>query len=89
MSEHDEKAFQSLISLGEAAIETGGSKNLKKWFQEMKDAQAEEIGQCSYCEKRMNVALYKINIAAAISSDLVLPCPACATHHTNLRRLEV
>lgn len=67
----------ALLSIGETVVETSGSKNLKRWFQEMKEGLVEEIGQCSYCEKRMNVAMYKIKIAAATSEDLVLPCPAC------------
>ena len=88
LSDADEKAFTTLLSIGEDKIEELGSKNLKKWFTEMKLEQAEEVGQCSYCEARINIPLYKVKIAAIVSEDAIIPCPKCVGHHRNLREFE-
>ena len=74
MGELDEKAFMTLQAIGEEKVDELGSKNIKKWFHEMRLAQSEETGKCSYCEKRMNIPLYRVKIAAAVSDDLVIPC---------------
>lgn len=74
MKDLDEKTFFTLLTVGEDKVEELGSKNLKRWFQEMRLAQSEDTGQCSYCEQRINIPLYKVKIAANVSDDLVIPC---------------
>jgi hypothetical protein len=44
MNDADEKTFLTLLAFGEDRVEELGSKNLKRWFQEMRLAQSEETG---------------------------------------------
>lgn len=88
MNELDEKAFKIMLEIGIDKVEELGSKNIKKWLYEMLLAQSEDAGSCSYCEKRINIPLYKVKIAASVSDDLVIPCNQCAIHHSNLRASE-
>jgi hypothetical protein len=89
MNDADEKSFFALLPIGEDKVEELGSKNLRRWFEEMRLAQSEDTGQCSYCEQRTNIPLYKVKIAANVSEDLVIPCNKCSQHHENLKEYEV
>jgi hypothetical protein len=44
MKDLDEKTFFTLLTVGEDKVEELGSKNLKRWFQEMRLAQSEDTG---------------------------------------------
>jgi hypothetical protein len=89
MKEADEKAYFTLLPIGEDKVEELGSKNLRRWFEEMRLAQSEDTGECSYCGTRMNIPLYKVKIAANVSDDLVIPCNPCSQFHQNFKEFEV
>jgi hypothetical protein len=44
MKDVDEKTFFTLLPIGEDRVEELGSKNLRRWFQEMRLAQSEDTG---------------------------------------------
>jgi hypothetical protein len=87
VSEEDQKAFDSLAGC-EKVIQESGRENIVRWYYELKSLMTEEQGQCSYCQKRINVTMLRIMIAGAKSPDAIIPCEGCKGHHTNLLNYE-